>query len=328
MRKAAVQASSGSGSASQAERVRSDAPDNNGFPYYHPQILDGSFRVPSDHTMAHRVPRQRDNMATFNEVGFLSGELAEWTKNAHGAFSEAFTIAHRMNQMGMRMLWDLPTEEMTEVQVWAVAGYGRAIESFQTCVLLAERGALAEARALARLCTEAVILTAALLNVDGTLAAMHADGAKHKLKLCNRLLELNSRIGDEKALARFEAEKAKVIAEFGSNPTSLNYDSLARQAGLELLYELSYRQTSGNGAHATVAALERNMCADENGYFDGYRFGPDYSDMRSTLHAVNAAMIHLIGIAVDHLGLKGYDAETRDLVLHWKVIEEALNSPD
>ncbi|MBB3261283.1 DUF5677 domain-containing protein [Paraburkholderia sp. WP4_3_2] len=267
-------------------------------------------------------------MATFNEVGFLSDELEQWTKNAHNAFSEAFTIAHRMNQLSMRMLWDLPTEEMSEVQVWAVAGYGRAVESFQTCILLAERGALAEARALARLCAEAVILTAGLLKVDGTLAVMHADGAKHKLKLCNRLLELNAKSGDEKALARFEAEKAKLVAEFGTDPKSLNYDSLARQAGLELLYELSYRHTSGNGAHATVAALERNMSADENGYFDGYRFGPDFSDMRSTLQAANAAMIHLIGLAVDHLGLKSYDAETRDLVLHWKVIGEALNLPD
>ncbi|WP_124800759.1 DUF5677 domain-containing protein [Paraburkholderia phosphatilytica] len=267
-------------------------------------------------------------MASFNEIGFLSDELAEWKKNAHDAFSEAFTIAHRMNEMGMRMLWDLPTEEMTEVQVWAVAGYGRAIESFQTCILLAERGALAEARALARLCTEAAILTAGLLKIDGTLAAMHADGAKHKLKLCNRMLELNARIGDEKALARFEAEKAKVIAEFGTDPKSLNYDALARQAGLELLYELSYRHLSGNGAHATVAALERNMSADEDGYMSGYRFGPDYSDMRSTLQAANAAMIHLIGIAVEHLGLKSYDAETRDLVLHWEALREALDAPD
>lgn len=267
-------------------------------------------------------------MANFTEVGFLSDELAQWTKNAHEVFSEAFAIAYRMNNMGMRILWELPAQNLTEIQAWSIAGYARGIESFQTCVLLAERGALAEARSLARLCAEAVIVTAGLLKVEGTLDRLRADGAKHRLSLCNRMLEINAQNGDEKVLARFEEEKAKIVAEFGDDPKPLKLAPLAHDVGFELLYELSYRLTSGNGAHATIGAFERHMCADENGYLDRYVFAPDASDMRSTLLAANAAMIHLIGLAVEFLGMNSYDAESRDLVLHWKVIKEALEAAD
>jgi hypothetical protein len=267
-------------------------------------------------------------MADFNEVGFLSDELTQWTKNARDAFPDAFAIAHRMNNMAMRILWELPAQNLTETQVWSVAGYARSIESFQTCILLAERGALAEARALARLCAESVIVTAGLLKVDGTLANLHADGAKHKLALCNRMLEINANTGKEELLARFEAEKAQIVAEFGKEPKQLKLGPLAKAAGMELLYELSYRLTSGNGAHATIGAFERHMRADKDGYLDQYVFAPDASDMRSTLLAANAAMIHLIGLAVEFLGMGSYEAESRDLLLHWKVIKEVLEAPD
>lgn len=267
-------------------------------------------------------------MADFNEVGFLSDELTQWTKNARDAFPDAFTIAHRMNSMGMRMLWDLPTENLLEPQVWAVAGYARSLEAFQTCLLLAERGALAEARALARLCAESVIVTAGLLKVEGTLEKLKEDGARHKLALCNRLMEINAKAGNEESLARFEAEKAKIVAEFGKEPKDLKLPPLAHKVDMELLYELSFRLTSGNGAHATIGAFERHMRADEHGYLGQYVFAPDASDMRSTLLAANAAMIHLIGLAVDCLGMDSYKAESIDLILHWKVIREVLEAPD
>lgn len=266
-------------------------------------------------------------MADFNVVGFMSDELSQWRENARKAFPGAFAIADRMNNMGMRMLWDLPTENLTEPQAWAVAGYARSIESFQTCILLAERGALAEARALARLCAEAVIVTAGLLKVEGTLAKMYEDDAKHRLGICNCVLEMNAGSKDAKQLARFEQEKAEIEAEFGK-PNPLKLGSLAVQSDNQLLYELSYRLTSGNGAHATLGSFRRHIKAGKDGHLDQYFFSPDVSDMRSTLLSANAAMIHLIGLAVDIMGLKSYEPESRDLILHWQVIREEMEAAD
>lgn len=227
-------------------------------------------------------------MADFNTVGFLADDLSGWRESVHKEFSAAFAIARRMNEMGMRMLWNMPTETLTKPQAWAVAGYGRGIESFQTCILLAERGALAEARALARLCAEAVIVTAGLLKVEGTLERLYEDEARHELALCNRMLELNAGNQDGDQLARFRARKAEIEAKF-TKPRPLKLGSLAQQAGMTLLYELSFRLTSGNGAHATLGALRRHIRAGEDGYVDQYFFSLDTSDMRATLLSANAA---------------------------------------
>lgn len=266
-------------------------------------------------------------MTDFNAVGFLADDLTQWRENVRQAFPDAFAIAHRMNNMGMRMLWELPAEDVTEPQVWAVAGYARAIESFQTSILLAERGALAEARALARLCAESVIVTAGLLKVEGTLEKLHEDAAKHKLGVCNRMLAINAKSGNAELLARFENEKAEIVAEFGE-PRPLKLWPLAQQTGLEMLYELSYRFLSGNGAHATIGAFQRHMAPGKDGHLDQYVFSPDASDMRSTLLSANAAMIHLIGLAVDFMGLNGYEAESRELLLHWTVVKPELEAAD
>ncbi|MCY0852559.1 hypothetical protein [Cupriavidus sp. D39] len=46
------------------------------------------------------------------------------------------------------------------------------------------------------------------------------------------------------------------------------------------------------------------------------------------LLSANAAMIHLIGLAVDFMGLKGYEAESRELLLHWTVVKHELEAAD
>lgn len=264
-------------------------------------------------------------MAAFNDIGFLADDLAGWTAAAHQKYEAAFGLSHRMANMSMRMLWDMPLKDLSEAQLWASAAYGRAISSFQSAILLAQRGDLADARTLARVCAECVIVASGLLKVEGTLDKLKEDEAKHKLALCNQVIELNA--GNKNAdLTKFHEQKKEVESKY-NDPRALKYASLAAQCGLTNLFELAYRLPSGNAAHATIPAFQRHIKQDPDGHLR-FEYGPDDSDMRSTLLAANFAMISLIGIAVDFMDLKKYDAETRDLVLHWKVVEGELQRPD
>ena len=101
----------------------------------------------------------------FQARGFLA-DMSQWRGSVHKVYAEAFAIAYRMNDMGMRMLWELPAAQQnpTDEQAWAVTGYARAIEAFQSSIVMVEHGAMAEARALARLCAENVIVTASMFE--------------------------------------------------------------------------------------------------------------------------------------------------------------------
>ena len=88
----------------------------------------------------------------FNDIGFLGNDLETWRAHVRAEFPESFAIADRMNRMGMRMVHEMPEGERSEAQALAIAAFYRALQSFQCVVFLSERGALAEARSLARLC--------------------------------------------------------------------------------------------------------------------------------------------------------------------------------
>ncbi|BCQ26819.1 hypothetical protein NK8_50030 [Caballeronia sp. NK8] len=264
-------------------------------------------------------------MASFDEVGFLSGDLTCWQTAARELYAGPFEFAERANEMGMRMRKAFALDGLTEEAKWAIAGFVRALGAFQGCILMAERGALPEARALARLCTESVIVTAGLVKVAGTLERLREDDAAHDLGVCNRVLELNGNDANDERLEDFRRRKAEIEARY-ERPRSLKLATLAHASDLTLLYELSYRFTSGNGAHATLGAFVRHMREGIDGEPDVYFFGPDTSDMASTLLCANAAAIHLIILAVENMGLVEFHAERLDLALHWNILRPDLEA--
>ncbi|MGF6241851.1 MULTISPECIES: DUF5677 domain-containing protein [Paraburkholderia] len=264
-------------------------------------------------------------MASFDEVGFLSDDLEGWQTAARELFAGPFEFAGRANEMGMRMRKAFDLNELREEVKWAIAGFVRALGAFQGGILMASRGALPEARALARLCTESVIVTAGLAKVEGTLERLREDDAAHDLGVCNRVLELNGNDAGDERLEIFRRRKAEIEAQY-DRPRSLKLATLAHESDLTLLYELSYRFTSGNGAHATLGAFVRHMREGIDGEPDAYFFGPDTSDMASTLLCANAAAIHLINLAVDSMGLGEFNAERGDLTLHWNILRPDLEA--
>lgn len=262
----------------------------------------------------------------FNDVGFLGDDLDDWRDTVRAEFPLSFSIADRMNRMGMRMIHDFPDGDLAEARVLAIAGFYRALQSFQSAILLAERGALAEARSLARLCCEAVIVTGGMLKVEGTVEKLHEDHAKHCLSLANSTIEMNraEKNGIDLTPFEHEIEQVKMAYPQENKPQSIKWAPLAKQAGLSNLYELSYRLPSGDGAHVTVGALHRHLNKDKQENLVGMIFHPDKSDLRATLLAANAALVHLLGLAQEFMDLNHYETEIGDLLLQWEVSREEL----
>lgn len=265
----------------------------------------------------------------FNQIGFLGDDLDGWAAQARGEFPEAFGIADRMNRIGMRMVHAMPAGERSEAEVLALTAFYRGLQSFQCTIALAQIGAMAEARTLARLCCEAAIVAGGLLKVEGTLEKLQEDHAKHSLAMANSMMELNRQARTDADMTRFEEEVARVNSEYPPEryprgPQSLRYNSLAQQADLGSLYELAYRLPSGDGAHITLGALHRHVDKNGEDEFVGMLFHPDKSDLGSTLLAANAALLHMLGMAQEYMGLNAFEAELRDLLLQWQVTRDSL----
>ncbi|WP_144161511.1 DUF5677 domain-containing protein [Paraburkholderia sp. BCC1885] len=266
-------------------------------------------------------------MPSFDEVGFLSEELEQWKRAAHEAYADAFAYAYRANAIALRVMKSIPLERIPEEIQWAIAAFARAMSAFEGCVLMIERGAMADARALARLCAETVIVAKGLAIVPGTLEILREDDANHDLGVINRLLEFNAQRpdADPAFIAQALEKKAELEARF-PNRRSVNYRTLALATGLAMFYEVAYRYTSGDGAHATLGAFVRHMKQGNDGEPDAFFFGPDVAGMASTLLCACVAVTELIDLAVGHMGREEDAAELSDLKLHWHIIRHDLEA--
>jgi hypothetical protein len=142
-------------------------------------------------------------------------------------------------------------------------------------VLLAERGAIVEARTLARTCLETVFALVAAVKMDASfIDRMVANEMGSKSKGANWLLNRADRAdflhpeADEKLQAFIDRLKAdnEPTGAFGS-------EDMARRAGLDSLY-MFFRQFSSDAAHPMLEALNRYIDNGKGGVGPEIFWGP------------------------------------------------------
>jgi hypothetical protein len=263
-------------------------------------------------------------MEKFNEIGFLSQELANWIGQTRTEFKVQFEASERINRLAMKMLFDLPAEEMTDAQAFANLCFGRALQSFQGAILLAQRGSLLDARTLVRSCAESAIALSAL-KADPTMPQRMSESYDHhRLRLAKAHLDRHDVIG---MLTEAEVSEHRQIIEeinkkYGKKgPQPINWKSEAQGGGTIDLYDGVYRLTSGNGAHTTMASLERFLADSMEGNAPGFKFHPDKSDLGSTLFLACAAMLQALGVVKDWFALPAYQDELTACIENWGLMQ-------
>lgn len=130
-------------------------------------------------------------MPNFKEVGFLGDELSEFTKNVREKHAAGFQCMELVNVLAMKIVWRIPLEKLSSEMATAIACYARALENFQGTILMAERGAVTEARTLLRALAETVFLALGLFKKTDMLARLEEDYAAHRKGVANALIQMN-----------------------------------------------------------------------------------------------------------------------------------------
>jgi len=106
-----------------------------------------------------------DTSNTFKEVGFLSPEIKPIIADLRKLHATWFVFAEDVNRTGQRILEGFqPSGSAAVRDVVAIALLMRTLSNFQGTVLMAERGMVVEAGALARCCFENAVFVGALRN--------------------------------------------------------------------------------------------------------------------------------------------------------------------
>jgi hypothetical protein len=228
---------------------------------------------------------------SFEVNGFFSPDLELFQRAVRTtAPTKAwFDYALDLNRIGFDLLRNATTARSENV-AFAIHGlFVRVHQSFQSALLLAERGLVGDARTVLR------------SGVEGTIAiyALHSDAA-----FVDRLIEAhhyNQRkaarvlLDDQAYLAAYKAED---VAAMKAVVTSV--DAMEKAKGAKLrdinwadvalkccpdLYQLMYRSLSSDGTHATLNTLDRYVLADAKGQITSFKSAPGPEGLVETLSA-------------------------------------------
>ncbi|MFG1364053.1 DUF5677 domain-containing protein [Xanthobacter versatilis] len=203
------------------------------------------------------------------EQGFLSPDIAHFIGKHRQDNRAAFDLADALNRTAQRLM--LSSEVRMEGDVLSEKNlaqlfFVRAVSNFQGAILMAERGAIVEARTLARTCLETVFALVAAVKMDACfIDRMVAKEMGSKSKYANWLLGRADRTaflhpeaeaGLQAFINRLKADN-ELTKPFGA-------DDMAQRAGIDGLY-IFFRQFSSDAAHPTLEALNRYV---DNGQGD------------------------------------------------------------
>jgi hypothetical protein len=263
------------------------------------------------------------NNATRPTEGFLSSEISRSVSKIHDRFPQWFKAANSINELGMRILPLLQPVKTNDQQLLVAALYGRALTSFQSAYILAERGLTADARTVVRAAVETTVVLNAVVrdpSVSDLLVLRHQ---WHNRKL------LKSWIDDPQAVAAMSAAQ---LTEFKAAIASIDFThpcvkdrgdpliiaSLALKTGLLWLYNAVYRPTSGDSAHTSLQTLERHVQADEASEIQGLRFGPDVANVCDTLSAAISTLLPAIKASITLFHVPQFGPELDACTEAWK----------
>ncbi|WP_426017678.1 DUF5677 domain-containing protein [Brevundimonas sp. DWR2-3-1b1] len=215
---------------------------------------------------------------SIQEEGFLSPDIIRFIREHRQKCEAAFRLAGALNRTAQHLLLtsEAPVDgDGLNATNIAQLLFVRALSNFQGAILMAERGAVVEARTLARTCLETVFALAAAVSMeDGFIDRVVANEMGSKSKGANWLLnqpQLTIKIepGAQSELKSF-VDRLKQEAE----PTgSFATEEMARNGGLDGLYVL-FRQLSSDAAHPLLEALNRYVDDGQGGLRAEILWGP------------------------------------------------------
>lgn len=248
---------------------------------------------------------------SFDGDGFFSLEVEAFRRDVreNEPFKAWFDYALDLNRLGFGMLRGVKTSRDDNRLITLNALFVRVHHSFQSALILAERGLITDARAVLRSGVESAIAINALAKdagfVDQMIEAHHRSQrtlARTNLKRFVDVFSAEEKVSMNKAIADANAHRPAN----GKELTDIKWEQVADKYCPEL-YQLLYRDLSSDGTHATINVLKRFLVVDLSEQITAFKVAPDTEGLEETL---KIATLVFTWSAIPYADLNGLSDET------------------
>jgi hypothetical protein len=235
---------------------------------------------------------------SFATDGFLSPTMDRFRASLRNvpAYKAWFEFAEELNRFCLNMLRDRDVPRHDKQRLTIAILFLRAHKSFQSSLLLIEKGLISDARVVLRSAVEGAIALNALANdaafLDQLIEAHYYNQRKTARLILNdpvyRAGHSTEQISQMEATVHDVDAREKTIAprKFGDP----NWANVASRHCKDL-YQTLYRLLSADGTHTTMNAIHRHVSYDANEQITELKVGPDTSDLIETLKAACLVLI-------------------------------------
>lgn len=245
---------------------------------------------------------------SFIEQGFISFELNEADAQMRQQLAREFELARTVNAMSMRIVWSIEYSSSRLDLALGSLLYVRAVRAYQASLMLAWQGMCVEAQGLCRAVIECAIHIAKLQHDPDHARVIQRGHERHQITHAEKMLRFADRL-DPEVLQRVRELQGQPLPE----GTSINYEQLAKEVGLEVMYQALYRGTSGYAAHATLGALQTHLVRDGEGV--GMSYAPQWAMLDDTLATATSVGLEAAARVADLLAMPAVTQECLDLAL-------------
>jgi hypothetical protein len=255
---------------------------------------------------------------------FLDPQVDEYVRRVRNAHMPCFTLVERLNELANRSLFEANVDPADAQELLLAALLPRALATFQSVVILGERGLAQEAQVALRTLLEVTFKAGAIAR-DRKFAEdyIRADVVHREnfLKKFKRLTPTEERLSTQesnrtlldKTSQRVKTEKIR----------DLTVEDYAKAAGLVDLYYSAYTILSQH-VHVNVGTLDQTLDIDAAGNLVGMKYGFDDKELDIILLSGAEALILTLEATFSVLDVSTGD-EIRTIHDEFRVLHDEIS---
>jgi hypothetical protein len=219
------------------------------------------------------------NRMALLEHGFLGAEGDKTRQGILKKYADFFGLLKELNDVCHEYLRKLKLNRGDELEVFTVAYFIRGLITFQSLVVLLERGCLDDVRALCRTLLHAYFRLAALAADPTVLNRIRATSISEQKKRLESFKSGKLKIPPGSGNIDFDAKIAEAEAQFQKlGGSKVNEKELATIGGRLGDYNTGYAVMS-DAVHTSLSDLLSSLKFGHKGNFLGYIYGPNDKDL-------------------------------------------------
>jgi hypothetical protein len=226
-------------------------------------------------------------MSNFEKIGFLAEDPSGIRSEIQLKFGDHLAIAQELNEYMQAKQYELAPRNNEANELLATMLFARALSTYQSVLLLVEKGMKHQVQIVLRSMYEPVFQISSLANDPSFIKAMMDDDLIRRKRGIQSLIDYFNRnkiqgeqldqARDKRIELRKELKKRKPKCKEG-----LSISTIAKTADMMDCYDVAYSYHSST-VHCSLLSLEEDFILDDNGVVTSLRNEPSTDGIKPVL---------------------------------------------